>query len=81
MTKRTKKTPVERLMEAMDGCAVARGEAQWMNGYRTALRKSNPAEAERLWAKEQTRWKIVDEAERAYRRLAQRVIREAQRTA
>ena len=33
---RKRLTPIQRLTRAMDVCAVARGEAQWMNGYRAA---------------------------------------------
>lgn len=78
MTKRTKKTPVERLMEAMDRCAIARGEAMWTNGYRTA-RGKNDAEDGRLYGKEQWYHRRCEAAERAFRRLAQRVVREARR--
>lgn len=69
-----KPTALERLMAAMDRCAVARGEAMWTNGYRAA--KGAPAEG-RLWAKEQRQWERVHQTDAAFRRLALRLLREA----
>lgn len=73
-----KPTPVERLMAAMDRCALARGEAQWTNGYRTAKGGRHPDEA-RLYEKEQRQWQAVGHSEQAFRRLASRLLREARR--
>ena len=73
---RIKPKPIDRLLAAMDRCAVARGEAQWTHGYRAA--KGEPTASE-LWAKEQAQWKRVDETERAFRRVAVRLLREASR--
>jgi hypothetical protein len=68
-------------MGAMDECAIARGEAQWTNGYRAAMGGTHAAtpEDERLYEKEQAAWKVVGQREAAFRRLAQRIIREARR--
>jgi hypothetical protein len=64
---------IARLVEAMDRCAVARGEAHWTNGYRAA---KPLAEAE-LWAREIEQWKAVDRADAAFRRIALSVLRNA----
>jgi hypothetical protein len=79
MAKSKKPTPVERLVAAMDRCAVARGEAQWTNGYRAGRLAMDHAESDRLYSKEMFQWKAVVNAERAFRRLAQRIIAEARR--
>ena len=76
MARRKQPTPVQRLVAAMDACALARSEAQWTNGYRAAAGAKHPDEA-RLYAKEQRQWQHVARAERRFRRLAQRLIREA----
>lgn len=77
---RKKLTPIERLMVAMDACACARGEAQWTNGYRAAKgnegRVLTPEQA-RLWDKEQRQWRYVGSVENTFRRIVQRLLREA----
>jgi hypothetical protein len=70
-------TRVERLMAAMDRCAIARGEAQWTNGYRAA---KGGAEEARLHPKEQLQWEEVGRQEAAFRRLAARLLRSARQT-
>lgn len=80
MPARKRLTVIERLMAAMDACAIARGEAQWTNGYRAAAFAGaidNTPEGERLYQKEQAQWREVGRRERAFRRLAQRLLREA----
>ena len=80
MSARKRVSPAERLRAAMDRCAVARGEAQWTNGYRAAKEPMlSQAEADRLYAKEQAQWKEVERVQNAFRRLALRVLREAGR--
>lgn len=80
---RPKPKPIDRLMEAMDRCAIARGEAQWTHGYRTAVFASRPSvgesEADRLWERERRQFAYCGRAERAFRRLAMRLLREASR--
>lgn len=71
-------TPVALLMAAMDRCAIARGEAQWTNGYRTG---KGGAEEARLYPKEQLQWKEVGRQEAAFWRLAARLLRAAPTTA
>lgn len=70
-------TPIQRLVAAMDRCAIARAEAQWTNGYRTGIARSNPREEARLHSKEMLQWKAVDKADAAFQRLAQTVLRTA----
>lgn len=72
--KRKQPTPIARLMAAMDRCAIARGEAQWTNGYRAA---KGGAEEARLHPKEQRQWQNVERTEAAFRRLAARLLRAA----
>jgi hypothetical protein len=72
MSKKLK--PIERLMVAMDRCALARGEAQWTNGYRAAAAGTEEA---RLYPREQAQWAVVEQEERKFRRLALRLLREA----
>lgn len=79
---RPKLTSIERLMLAMDRCALARAQAQWTNGYRAARDGADPAfregsEGARMWAEEQAQWKAVDRVERQFRRTAARLLREA----
>lgn len=73
--------PIDRLLTAMDRCAVARGEANWTNGYRAAKEAFQTGnlteEHQRLHAKEGRQWQHVDRVEQAFRKLAQRVLREA----
>ena len=76
--KRTEKvSPVARLVAAMDRCAVARSNASWTQGYRS--REKNKVEEARLYAKELVLWRTVTNADLAFTRLAQRVIREARK--
>lgn len=77
-----RRKPIERLMAAMDRCALARGEVQWTHGYRTAkgahkalLLAASPEDRE-LYLKEQRQWKEVDRAEKAYKRLALQILNE-----
>jgi hypothetical protein len=65
-------SPLKQLVAAMDRCAVARGEAQWTNGYRAA---KGGAEELRLHDKEMGQWLRVDRADAAFRRLAARLLR------
>lgn len=74
MPTKVKQKPIDRLMAAMDRCAIARGEALWTNGYRASAARS---EADRMHAKEMEQWKAVGLAEEAFRRLALRLLREA----
>lgn len=67
--------PIERLMFAMDSCALARGEAQWINGYRAG----KPEKEAELHPKEQERWQAVTEAEERFRQCCNRVLREARK--
>lgn len=66
---------IERLVAAMDRCAVARGEAQWTNGYRTGKGETDGAR-KLLFSKEMRQWSEVESAERNFRRVAQRLFRE-----
>lgn len=68
--------PADRLHDAMDRCAMARGEAQYTFGYRAA---SYEATQDKLWDKERKQWQDVDRAEAAFRRVVQSVLREARR--
>lgn len=70
-----KPTPIERLMNAMDACAVARGEAQWTHGYRTG----RPDKEAELYAKQMAQWTTVEKAEARFRRVALAVLREARK--
>lgn len=81
-------SPVVRLMAAMDRCALARGEAQWVNGYRAHYEGcltlqsgreavERDAETHRLRVKENQQWARVTLAEAAFKRLAQRIPRKA----
>ncbi len=78
MAERTQK-PIDRLMMAMDRCALTRGEANWTNGYRALREKSeilrDDSEGRRLYAKELMQWAENARAEKAFRRLALRVLR------
>lgn len=78
--KQKQPTPVQRLVAAMDRCAVARGEAQWTHGYRSrfeATPNHDTAEADRLAERNMKQWVMVDAAERNFQRLAARLLREA----
>lgn len=79
---------VERLVMAMDRCALTRGEAQWTNGYRArfeadikrmSLTGADNAEAERLYEKQQRQWAENAKAEKRFKRIAQEVVRASQR--
>ena len=67
---------VERLVDSMDMCAVARGEAQWTNGYRAA--KGEAAEPH-LYEKEKDWFREVGRRERRFRNLAKRALLEVSR--
>jgi len=78
------KRPLELLMEAMNLAAVARGEAQWTNGYRAAYEAwasknahgtKAKAEIERLHEKEVHQWKHVEDCEFRFKRIAVSVMR------
>jgi hypothetical protein len=75
---RPKQKPIDRLMAAMDACAIARGEAQWTLGYRTRFEAlaHDKLEADRLCAKNLRQWQDVERVERKFRRLALRLLRE-----
>lgn len=70
---RETKTPVERLVEAMELCAFARGEAQWINGYRAG----RPQQEAEYYHREREWWGKVEREERNFRRLAAKLTREA----
>lgn len=75
-----KQKPIDRLMAAMDACAIARGEAQWTNGYRTAYVKAKDykePEADRLYAKQELQLVRAAVSEIKFRRLALRLLRES----
>jgi hypothetical protein len=76
-TLRKRRSPVDRIMAAMDRLAFARGEANWCNGYRAG----RPDCEESLWPKQQKLWAAVDREERRFKRLVQRVLREARKGA
>ena len=64
---------VLRLLNAMDACAIARGEAQWTNGYRAA---TSQFERDRMHVKELHQWQHFEKMEAKFKRLAQRLMRE-----
>ena len=70
----------QSLRSAADRACVARGEAQWTNGYRTALRKTDEQASDDLYEREMSQFKTCSVAEakleRAIRRYAQ-VIRQS----
>jgi len=47
----------ERLRVAIDRACLARGEAQWTNGYRSAKYSGRVADDPQLYAKEMAQWK------------------------
>jgi hypothetical protein len=59
---RDKMTPRQSLRAAIDRCCIARGEAQWLNGYRAGSGRGEDAE---LYAKESRLWKYTGDCERA----------------
>jgi hypothetical protein len=69
-------TALERLMAAMDLCALTRAEAMWTNGYRAGRLGGGKADEEegRLYAKEQVQFAVNARTEKAFRRLAQRLL-------
>lgn len=69
-----KAKPIDRLMEAMDECARARGEPNYTMGYRAA--KGEPEES-LLYDKEKRQWQYCDLVEKRFRRKALRILREA----
>lgn len=74
---KVKQKPIDRLMAAMDRCAIARGEAMWTNGYRNAIANYDGAQWARWHDREKQQWKNVERDEAAFRRLALRLLREA----
>lgn len=80
-----KLTPIEKLMQYMDACARARGEASFTQGYRALYENGsldtahNDAEAKRLYEKEQNQWKYCAVVEARFRRYAQHLLRKAGR--
>ncbi len=66
--KKAKATAVKvaraRLRVAIDRCCLARGEAQWVNGYRCG----NPEKEAELHAKEMKAWARCGEVEKALER-------------
>ena len=79
---RQEKAARERLRAAEDRACVARGEAQWMNGYRAGRWKSNQDQAtdDELYQKEQAAWRQCAKAETAMERATAnyaRAVRQA----
>lgn len=70
-----------RLRQAIDRACIARGEAQWTNGYRAARYAGRPDDAEhdRLYRREMEQWahcgKTEAAAERAMRAYAAAIRR------
>jgi hypothetical protein len=74
-----KQKSIDLLMLAMDACAVARGEAQWTQGYRTKMLSNgnySASDEASLYRKEQEQWRTVERFEKKFRRLALRILRE-----
>lgn len=72
--KHTPQTLLIALLGAAETCAKVRGHAQWLNGYRAGKQSD---EEDCLWEEERARWRAVADADAAFRRVAQRVIRQA----
>ena len=70
-----KLTPVQRLMAGMIECALAHGEAQWTNGYRSG----NSIAESKLLLKEQAQWGRSAMVEAQFKKLCQCVLREARK--
>ena len=77
-----------RLLRAADRACIARAEAQWTNGYRSAREDRRKAaenvlefnaEGSRLYAKEQQQWKHAGRVEGQMRRVFQAVLRDARK--
>lgn len=66
-----------RLIRAIDRACIARGEAQWTNGYRAgrATTGQDGAEQKRLYEKEIAQFKFCGVAERASDRAIARYAR------
>ena len=80
MSETAKRKPIDLLMAAMDRCAMTRGNAQWTQGYRARYEREmghEHPEAARLRTRENHEWELNGEAEKAFRRLAMRLLREA----
>lgn len=84
MAKKTKADPVrsarEALRAAVDECCVARGEAQWVNGYRTGRANcgaESEAEDKRLFDKEMRRFEWCAVVEQRMERKIAALIRQA----
>jgi hypothetical protein len=58
-----------QLRQAIDEACIARGEAEWTNGYRTALIKTDPSKAEELRVAELRRFAYCAKAEATVERL------------
>lgn len=78
----------ETLRAAIDRCCVARGEAQWTNGYRAGLLSiggvEHVPEDERLYQKELKLFQVCTKAEEALERHITefaRVVRASQKRA
>lgn len=83
-----KPTAVEKLMQYMDACCLARGAASFTQGYRArfeadmkrmSLGADDEAEAKRLYEKEKNQWKYCAVVEARFRSAAQRLLREARK--
>lgn len=72
-----------QLWKAIDRACVARGEAQWTNGYRAAKfagRVAGGQEEERLYAKEIAQFSTCGMAERRVDQLILALVRVVRRT-
>jgi hypothetical protein len=74
----TKRAPslTERVQALVDRAAVVRGEAQWVDGYRT---RQGPIDQEEWYLKSRDHWRGVDAEQRAVVRALVRMIRAAER--
>lgn len=79
--KHTPQTLLVALLDAAETCAKVRGHATWLNGYRAGkqsfARPELEDEEDCLWEEERARWRAVADADAAFRRVAQQVIRQA----
>lgn len=72
-----KKTPLQRLVDACDAHARAVGEAEYMSGYRVGIKDVDG----KMFQAHSARWERAARAERAFRRLAAKLLREARKGA
>lgn len=72
---------VERLWSAVGPYTYARCEANWTNGYRVALHKTDPKSGEegRMYVKEMKQWEQVDGAQARTEREFRSVLRAARK--